>query len=264
MRFVDFEFDGLLLSDMGYVVCDFNGRSSIDAVMGAELEFNTFVQQSGAKERLVSSQYKEHLECTFQICKKSCNSDIEPLSLEEVRDMYSWLNRKKFYKFKPLTDEYMGVYFEGSFNVGCIEVNGKTYGMELTFISNRPFGLEEPKTININAVSGQKYTIFDTSDDEGYIYPESVEIELSSGGNLTIKNELENRSTVIKNCIKGEKITMQYPVIQSSIASHDIQDDFNWNFLRIVNTFRNKQNIFTFSLPCKVKIVYSPIAKVVI
>ena len=89
-----------------------------------------------------------------------------------------------------------------------------------------------------------------------------MEVEILESGILTIHNDLENRTMQINNCIAGERITLDYPIISSSISSHKIQDDFNWNWFRIYNTFQNSQNILTISIPCTIKIKYSPIVKV--
>ena len=35
-------------------------------------------------------------------------------------------------------------------------------------------------------------------------------------------------NTLIKNCVSGEVITLSYPIISSSVSSHNIADDFNW------------------------------------
>lgn len=106
-----------------------------------------------------------------------------------------------------------------------------------------------------------KSSINDTSYEEGFIYP-YTEIIINESGNLKIHNSIENRESYIANCIVGEVITMDYPVIRSSISSHNIQNDFNWNFFRIANTFDNSRNDLTISLPCTIKIKYSPIVKV--
>ena len=53
-------------------------------------------------------------------------------------------------------------------------------------------------------------------------------------------------------------------MISSSLDSHKVQNDFNWAFFRLENTFRDKKNKITLSLPCTVKITYSPIVKVTI
>ena len=110
---------------------------------------------------------------------------------------------------------------------------------------------------------GQVYTKFinDTSYEEGFIYP-YTEITVNSDGDLRIHNAIENRETYIANCKSGEVITMDYPIIKSSDSSHNIQNDFNWNFFRVANTYENSRNDLTISLPCLIKIKYSPIVKV--
>lgn len=117
---------------------------------------------------------------------------------------------------------------------------------------------------------GQVYkaSLNDTSYEEGYIYPQ---MEITIGDiddkpinerNLTIHNSIENRETYIANCKTNEVITLDYPVIQSSDLSHNIQNDFNWTFFRVANTYNNSRNDLVISLPCSIKIKYSPIVKV--
>lgn len=110
---------------------------------------------------------------------------------------------------------------------------------------------------------GQVYkaSLNDTSYEEGYIYPQ-MEITVKKAGNLTIHNSIENRETYIANCQVNEVITLDYPVIQSSISSRNIQNDFNWTFFRVANTYDNSRNDLVVSLPCSIKIKYSPIVKV--
>lgn len=110
---------------------------------------------------------------------------------------------------------------------------------------------------------GQVYkaSINDTSYEEGYIYPE-MEITINKAGNLIIHNSIENRETYIANCQVNEKITFDYPVVRSSVSSHNIQNDFNWTFFRVANTYDNSRNDLVISLPCSIKIKYSPIVKV--
>ena len=110
---------------------------------------------------------------------------------------------------------------------------------------------------------GQVYkaSLNDTSYEEGYIYPQ-MEIIVKENGNLTIHNSIENRETYIANCKINEIITLDYPVIKSSDSSHNIQNDFNWTFFRVANTYDNSRNDLVISLPCSIKIKYSPIVKV--
>lgn len=262
MKAYDFFYDGKNLSDFGFIVCNF-GDKGLDTVSdGCQISFNTIPVLGGAKSELTSAQYEDCLETTIQICKHSCNGGVQEVTVAEHRNLTRWLNRKKFLKFKPLSEEYIDLYFEASFNISRIELDGRLFGFELEVVTNRPFALKEPRVINIkNLVQNGSHSINDTSHEEGYIYPHT-EIIISQNGNLKIHNAIENRDTYIANCVAGEVITMDYPVIQSSISSHNIQNDFNWNFFRVANTYENSRNDLTISIPCSIKIEYSPIVKV--
>lgn len=262
MKAHDFEYNGKKLSDYNMVICNFGGKGLDTVSNGSKISFNMTPTFGGVKHELTNATYEDCLEATIQICKNCCNGDIKEISSTELRELTKWLNRKKFLKFKILDEDYIDLYFEASFNISRIEIDGKIYGLELEVITNRPFALKEPRIIKVNnsTVNG-KHSINDTSYEEGYIYPHT-EITITQSGNLKIHNAIENRDTYIANCVAGEVITMDYPIIQSSISSHNIQNDFNWNFFRIANTFESSRNDLTISLPCSIKIEYSPIVKV--
>lgn len=262
MKAFDFEYDGINLSDKGFIICNF-GSKGLDTVSdGSQIKFNTASTLGGSKHELISAEYEDCLETTIQICKHSCTGGIQEITATEHRELTKWLSRKKFLKFKILDEDYIDLYFEAAFNISRIEIDGRLYGFELKVITNRPFALKESRLINIkNLVQDGKHSINDTSHEEGYIYPH-MEITITESGNLNIHNAIENRDTYIANCVAGEIITMDYPVIQSSISSHNIQNDFNWNFFRVANTYDNSRNDLTISLPCSIKVEYSPIVKV--
>ena len=262
MQACDFLYDSKKLSDFGFVICRFgdNGLETISD--GSKITFNTVPVQRGAKYELSSVEYENCLETTIQICKYSCSGDVQEITETEHRQLTRWLSRKKFLKFKILDERQIDLYHEVIMNVSKIEMYGKLVGFELEIFTNRPFALKEPRIINIkNMVQDGKHSINDTSYEEGYIYPHT-EIIITQSGNLKIHNAIENRDTYIANCVAGEIITMDYPVIQSSISSHNIQNDFNWNFFRVANTFENSRNDLTISIPCSIRIEYSPIVKV--
>lgn len=265
MKAFDFEFDNRNLSDFGMVICNF-GDKGLDTVSdGSQITFNTIPVLGGSKHELTSVEYEECLGTTIQICKHSCAGGVQEITAVEHRELTKWLNRKKFLKFKPLSDEYIDLYFEASFNISRIELDDKLFGLELEIITNRPFALKEPRTITIrNLEQNGKYSLNDTSHEEGYIYPYT---EITIGNidglaDLNIYNAMENRNTYVANCVAGEIITMDYPVIKSSVSSHNIQNDFNWNFFRVANTYEHSRNDLTISIPCTIKVKYSPIIKV--
>lgn len=263
MKSVDFLYGERTLSSFGCMICQFGGSNGLNVVSnGAEITFNNIPTLNGQKYELTSTQYEENLSATIQICKCSCSSDIQEITPAEFRELTKWLNRRKFLKFKLLEESYIDLYYEVSFNISRIEIDGRLYGLELQAITNRPFALKEPKTIVINnKVKNGKHSINDESYEEGYIYPH-VEITMSQAGTLDIYNAIEDRHTIIKNCVADEVIILDYPIIQSSLSSHNIQNDFNWTFFRIANTYEESRNDLTISLPCTIKVKYSPIVKV--
>lgn len=264
MKFYDFQYDRLNLSDMGYMICCFGTKGLETISNGSQIVFNTVSTLNGAKHELLSSQYNECLTSTFQICKNPCYDKNLEISMSDFLDLTSWLSRKEFHKFKLLKDDYLDLFFEASFNINRIEINGKLYGLELNMVTNRPFALQENNKITIKTtVANSQRSFNDTSNEEGVIYPSPMKITMLASGNLSITNKLDNnRVMVIKNVIEGEVITLNYPMISSSISSHKIQNDFNWKFFRIANTFKNKKNDLIISLPCNIEIIYNPIIKI--
>lgn len=263
----DFEYDGKNLSDFGFMICEFETKDKNVVSNGSKITFINAKTSNGTKYEPTGIQYDTFLEGKFSICKNPCNTDNLAMSVNEIRLLSKWLNRKENLKFKPLCDEYIQIYFEGSFNIELVKYNGKVYGMNLIFKSNRPYALLEEKTFYIkNKNSETNHYLYDLSDVEGFIYP-SVKIVIEEDGDLIIKNYAEDsdqngRTTLIKNCTAGEIITMDYPIINSDNSSHNIQNDFNWNFFRIANSFYNNVNRVTISLSCSIEIRYSPIAKI--
>ena len=264
MKCYDFEYDGEYLSQYGFVICKF-GSGGIDTVSnGSIINFNTVPTQYGAINELASTKYDECISATFQICIDPCNLDFREVTVDEMRKIMRWLNRKGFHKFKLVDPEYTNVYFEASFNVSRVEFDGMLVGFELEMTTNSPFAHMEPVTITIDndiLEGAAEKTVVCRSDDEGYIYPK-MEIVMNGAGDLEIVNEFENRTMIIKNCSVGETITLDYPVIQTSDSGHKIMDDFNWMFFRLANTYDDRNNHITISLPCTIKMTYSPIVKV--
>ena len=262
MKSYDFEYDGLNLSDKGFIICKFGSDGMETISNGSVITFNTVATQRGAKRELTSVEYSDCLSATFCICKHPCLVGTDELTLPEIRDMMRWLNRKEFHKFKLLDSEYINIYFEASFNVKKVEINGKVVGLELEMITNRPYAIHEPLQLMVKnlIVNGTK-KIFSKSDEEGYVYPE-MEITIAEDGDLEIYNALESRTMKIANCKAGEVITVKYPIIESSLVAHKIQNDFNWQFFRIASSYRDRLNEITISIPCTIKMSYTPVVKV--
>lgn len=269
MRAIDFEYDGQYLSSYGFIICDFNfSNGATEATAGAAITFNKVSRHQGKAYSLSSTQYNECITTTFDICKNPDVFDLEDreISPDEHTNIMRWLNRREFFRMCFIGDDEYDqkvVYYNASFNITKIKIGEKLYGLRIAMETDRPFGYgQEQKTILDFSQSTAPKIINDISDDIGSIYP-TVIIECRSSGNLSIRNTLEGCYTVIKNCSDGEVITLygDTHIIKSSLNSHDICDDFNYDFFRIGNTINNRSNVVMVSLPCILTVKYSPIIK---
>lgn len=264
MYFQDFYYDGERLSDYNCVVGSFGDDGISDRSLGSNLTFNTAPQLSGQHYLLASTQYGEVLTAEFDILKNPCGDDYtEYFTQEESRAIMRWLNRRAYLKFVPIYasgEAHDDIYFEGSFNVTAKLINGKVIGFSLILTTNRPFGLLEDVSYEFNLDSSTTYTITDISDEVGFIYCNAT-ITCLESGDLNISNGIESRTTTIKNVTAGEVITMNWPMIETSVSGHKIQNDFDFNFIRIANTYDDRVNVFVSNLSCSISLTYNPIRK---
>lgn len=268
MAFIDFEYAGRYLSDFGFMVCSFDSNDIDTISNGSTLTLNTVPINNGNKVLLTSSKYDECVSSTFSICKNVCDYKDLSINVEENSRIMKWLNRKNFNKFKIVNDYYSDIYFNSTFNISRVVINGKLVGYELEMLTDSPFGYKEPVEYSFTISESDIHEpriILDTSDEIGFIYP-NIEIEIHADGDLLITNEIENRTTEIKGCLDKDIITMNYPIInlKSNDNNRNIMNYFNFEFFRIANTYDECVNRIFFSLPCSVNISYSPIRKVVI
>lgn len=271
---VDFEYNGELASDYGLMICRINGSSDMETInVGAEINFNQTSIRNGSLFLTTDTAYDAPMETTFQVCKFDCNtSSLNYLTLDERRAITRWLNTKEPHIFRLIDDDdaYNYVIFEGMFNLREIALNGACIGFELTFKSNRPYALGESiiETITANTPN-YEYHLFDDSDEVGYIYPKKMTVTLLSDTDVLeicnyAEDQINGRLTQIKNCVAGETITFtDMLTVSTSNTNHEItlQDDFNFCFFRIANSYTNKLNRVTVSSPCIIKIEYHPVVK---
>ena len=269
MYAIDFEYDGQYLSDYGFIICSFDGASGSETVnAGSKITFNTVPMHSGKRYSLTGTQYDECITTTFSICKNPCNyDDFDDMKItnDEYRDLMRWLNRREFLKFQIFDEDENtrdACYYNASFNIEKVLVGGLLYGLTLTMETDKPFGYGEEQVSVYEMKSDTEYVLYDISDEIGYVYP-SVTITCNADGNLWLKNLSEECLMVIDNCSAGEVITIDgnTQIVSTSYDSHAIYDDFNFEFFKIGNTFDNRENVITSTLPCTLEIKYEPIIK---
>lgn len=266
MQLIDFEFNGEKLSDRDLMLCNFDSFSE-EVEVANMVAINTVRVPNSNKYMGVGYSYEDALTIEFSICKNFCNTDVLSMSDTELNGIMRWLNRKKFCKFKPIYDDdsFKDVYFYGTFNLQPVKMGADIVGLNLTFTTNAPFGFIEPSTYNFTFNDeNTEFVIDDTSDEIGHIYCDAT-IKCLEAGDLEISNFLDiNNTVIVRNCVANETITLhgEQKIIESDKTHNALYNDFNYNFLRINNTYEDIQNVFTSNLQCEISITYSPIRKV--
>lgn len=270
MYATNFEYDNQCLSDYGFIVCDFDySDGAVTADTGSKITFSKVSRNSGKTYSLTGTQYEDCVTASFDICKNPeiyDNYEDREISNNEYRNLMRWLNRRGFFKFKVFdfySYERESCYYNASFNIEKIKIAEKLYGLRLTMESSEPFGYGSERLFQLNFSSNSlSRTLMDTSDEIGCTYPDMI-ITCKQSGDLTISNESVNCTMTIKNCSNNEAITIngKERIITSSLTSHDICNDFNYEFFKIGNTINNRKNIITVSAPCSITIKYFPIIK---
>lgn len=262
---VDFIYDGQHLSSKGYSIVTFDSSGGLETTpIGSAITFTTVSRHNGQYYSKNNAIYKDCLSATFQICKNPdeyLSQDEMEITSEEFRALMHWLNQRDF---KPMCfldeDGAATCYYDASFNISKLKIAGKTYGLELTMETNRPFGYGKEYVKSCNSAS---MIVDAVSDDVGYFYP-TVIIECNAAGDVTLTNEDADCVMQIQNCTAGEVITIDGDTmtISSSAASHDIANDFNYTFLKLINTVDSDKNTIGISpVGTNVTIKYKPIIK---
>ena len=266
MTCTDFQYDGIRLSDLGYMICQFDESGGFaTASAGSQLTFTKVSRNSGRYFLLSGSRYDTPFEAEISICKP----DGATITVAEYAELMRWLNRPDFHDlyvgYEDKDSEYDDIHFRGTFNVNKVEFYGRLVGFTLVFTTDGPFAYGDPRTYNFSLTSSKTYTIYEESDEIGYIYPDSLTVTAKEAGDLTLANSIESRNTVINNVVNGEVLTFEATVstLESSELSHSVMNDFNFTFFRLANTMEERANVISSNIACDVSLTYTPRRKVV-
>lgn len=284
MIMVDFEYDGLLLSDFDCVPAVIDTTSEDPTPLGIEPEISTF--QVDDVNLITSIKYEDVITKTFDVIKTPCRTTGEyneaGFNDIDISRISKWLQQKKYLKFRPIydTEDFPDLVFYGTFSVKAIYIQDMVIGFTLTFTSNAPYGFSDPETIfrTVDAANNT-FEIYNNSQEIGYIYPDEVVITCHGNGTIHLTNTKdyviskdgkELISTIIKNCVDGEVITLycKSKIILSSREGHtSIYNDFNYVFPRLITEVEEEDNIFVFETSLGVtgldiEFTHSPVRKV--
>jgi hypothetical protein len=254
----NFEFAGEFASDYELMVCTFG--DSIEPVGGNNLQLDS-VKILGVNEFAIPfNGYSEPLNYSFSVCK-SRNCEILPISADEYGRINRWLNRQEPHKFRISTKSFERIFYIGTFNLTPVVINGLIYGINLNFTSIYPYGFEDGIENIYTGVTDFEIVCF--SDEIGDVYPDIV-IKCNEAGNLIIRNSLDNEIFILNNVEADEEIVMdtKHKIITTNNAVHNIYDDFNFNFIKLCNTYYERNNVFNSTLNIDINVKYNPIRKV--
>lgn len=268
MQSKDFMYDGQYLSDYGFMIANITTNEQKPVISeGSILTFEKTTRNRGKSYSLLSTSYDGTYTTSFDICKNPSFYDDLEITNDEFRDLMRWLNRREFLQFCFIPDngDETEKYWNASFNVEKINVGKCLIGLRLTMETDSAIGYGQEITLNYNVSDTDTvFTLSDMSDEIGYIYPD-ITIKILRDGDLRIFNQTYKETTEIKNCIADETITIigQAMIIKTDSETHSatLSKDFNYTFPKVGNTIDNRQNKYSFSLPCKVKIRYKPLIK---
>ncbi len=238
-----FEFNGLLASNLNLYIMNFDGNTDGAIDTGGEVTFNTSKPGSSDMWYMHSSTVENPLTFTFQIGKYDCDNDIEEtISREEYAFIMSWLQRRDGYKWlRFIQDGYTDTYFNCQLNVKPIEWGGKKVGLEVTGLCNAPYGFSPEQTYTATLLPSVAFSLYNDSDKEGELLFDKVVIKPTANCDIEIINDLDSQycpdkdySTIIKNCSSAETITIENRQIYSTVDSHDLGNDFNFLYPRLI------------------------------
>lgn len=278
MYSTDFEYADKRLSDFGCITCTIDKNAGVEEInIGCDITFNTIKNNHSSIHTEVSSSYDNTYNTSFQIAKNDCSGNQEDMFFthEEARNIYKWLSRHSYKKFKPYPsdDAYFDICYFGSFNVDEVFLDGKIIGFTLYFKASTPYGFGEDACMEFSITDdGETFSVYGDSDElDTVIYPKVKIRCLSDTGEdgLKITNLTTGNYVFIANCVAGEEITLdgEYKMIISDNEEHmstTLPNDFNYKYLDIKIDDENEywENVYEVSKPCEITIIYSPIRKV--
>ena len=81
----DFEYDGVCLSDLGYIICSFDDKTE-SVLDGSQITFNQTSIMMGKHHLLANAKYEECLKTEFDICKSDCMGNQENLYITSYEE----------------------------------------------------------------------------------------------------------------------------------------------------------------------------------
>lgn len=260
----DFLFNGVSAHSQGFGLCTWDEGGNADVTnAGSTIELTTAKPVRSDKWYSYGQEYSKPLTFKIHLIK----IDYSDISAREKAMIARWLLRNDGYKkFQFGSDGYFDIVYNAT-GIDMKEINViGTVGLEVEFVCESPFG-HSPTQTKQYKVNGQNqvYNFANGSDEIGYLYPRMI-ITVDADCDISIVNQFDaNRETKITKCKAGEIIRLnnELKIIKSSIPLlHEIQDCFNYQWLRFYRNDFDGNNTLIMSGNFTIKMEYEYVRKI--
>lgn len=242
---------------LGIISVSFNQTSMETINNSGETSLETVKAGNSPAFHITKQDYVSPLSFTMQIINEDA-TDIDSVKEREITK--SLCKRGVYNDFIIDDDRYWDLVLKANISNPKIIKIGKVYGMEFTVTCKYPYAHSRiiKKTFNITTPN-QHIRLYVNHDDDDYIYPD-ISLTSNTTGTLCVSNSNDSKIFTISNVSIGENIIINgsIPLISTSIISHPIWQNFNKNWLRLVDGV----NILTVNIPCTLTLSYQEARKV--
>lgn len=235
-----FMFDGKnSYTDFNLLVCNIGKEEDDTTSAGSKFTKKTHYSHTLKKWIYYGYEYEEPLTFTFDVIKDPCKTSNKAFTPTEIQEITNWLMRTDGdKKFVVLNSDWVSIdYFGTCTNIDLRSVAGEIIGLTITLETNAPFGYSDLKEYKLpRGIEGGRrgLSAHTSSTEEGKIFV-NLEIECTGDGTVYIQDEETGIEFIINNCVNGEiiKVDGETKIITSSVSSHKIYDDFNFQYLYV-------------------------------
>lgn len=279
-----FSYDNISSEVYNLAIGSFNGAEDGTQEMG-NVDITTVKAPHSNLFLRANATYNSPIIITFSIIKMNCSDWNDYIFTQrEIGFINRWLARKDYKKLKFYQEGWEDIHYNAIMKVNQHMSGGLCVGFDVTATCDAPWGYDQTQTTTIDSSSGSaEVDIYDDSDEIGDIYP-NVEITVLGSGNIEITNDFTGKKTKIKNCVAGEKITINNHSIESTecrpnpnspvydyIGNHPtLHNDFNWtwptisNYFTPSNTRDSRVNHYVVDGDCRIRLSWDSPRKAVV
>ena len=225
----DFLFDNQRASDLGCMICSFDGGS--ETASGGEIEYTVVKTPNRDNYTFYGAQFDSVITWAFSICKNPCKNDTLYFDQYEESMIAKWLLKTDGYKSFQFNQEgFEDIFYNVYINLSPHQIAGKTVGFDLEVTSDCAYGFSDIMTRKAIISSSTPLILNVHSDINTYLLPY---VKINGTGNFCINNDEDTlqKATEIKNVL--QEITMNSDT--EMISGITSPNDFNWYFLRLVD-----------------------------